>query len=67
MGKRKLADVQVMTSEAEVMSHYAIIAQRNPGFARINKIGVDGSGVPKPGDLRVAWAAGARVILLTLS
>jgi deazaflavin-dependent oxidoreductase (nitroreductase family) len=65
-GKRRLADVRVLTDEAEVTRHYAVIARRNPGFARFNKIGFDGDGNPDPNDLRSAWVSGARVFLLTL-
>jgi deazaflavin-dependent oxidoreductase (nitroreductase family) len=65
-GKRRLADVRVLTDEAAVVEHYAIIARRNPGFARINKIGFDRDGNPDPNDLRSAWADGARIFLLTL-
>ncbi|MDH2445141.1 hypothetical protein QDR37_14400 [Amnibacterium sp. CER49] len=66
MGRRRTADVQVLTSETEVVAHYAVIARRNPGFAHINKIGFDTDGDPNADDLRAAWAAGARVFLLTL-
>jgi deazaflavin-dependent oxidoreductase (nitroreductase family) len=65
-GRRRLADVQVLTDEAEVCRHYAVIARRNPNFARFNKIGYDANGNPDPDDLRSAWANGARVFLLTL-
>lgn len=65
-GKRRLADVRVLTDEAEVTRYYALIAQRNPNFARFNKIRVGADGNPDPDDLRAAWADGARVILLTL-
>jgi len=66
MGKRRLADVRVLTDEAAVVEHYAVIARRNPGFARFNKIGFGEDGNPDPSDLHSAWAAGARVFLLTL-
>lgn len=65
-GKRRVADVRVLTEEADVTEHYAVIVRQNPGFARINKIAVDEAGTPNPDDLRSAWAAGARVFLLTL-
>lgn len=66
MGKRRLADVRVLIDEAAVVQHYAVIARRNPGFARFNKIGFGEDGNPDPTDLHSAWAAGARVFLLTL-
>ncbi len=65
-GKRRLADVRVLTDEEGVTAHYAVIARRNPNFARFNKIGLDAQGNPDPDDLRAAWAGGARVFLLTL-
>ena len=65
-GRRRLADVDVFTDEAAVVEHYAVIARRNPGFARINKIGIGPDGAPDPDDLHAAWAAGARSFLLTL-
>ena len=65
LGKRRTADVKVMTSEDDVVAHYALIARRNPGFARINKIGFDPQGNPATADLRAAWSAGARAFLLT--
>lgn len=65
-GRRRVADVRVLTDEAAVTEHYAVIARRNPGFARFNRIRLDGSGAPDSDDLRAAWADGARVILLQL-
>lgn len=65
-GRRRVADVRVLTDEEGVTEHYAVIARRNPGFARINGLGIGRDGVPDPDDLRSAWAAGARVFLLTL-
>lgn len=66
LGRRRSTDVRVLTDEAAVVEHYAIIAQHNPGFARINKIGFGRDGNPDPQDLHAAWAAGARAFLLTL-
>ena len=65
-GRRRIADVRVLTDEAAVVEHYAVITSRNPGFARFNKIGFDQDGNPNRQDLRSAWAAGGRVFLLTL-
>jgi deazaflavin-dependent oxidoreductase (nitroreductase family) len=65
-GKRRTADVRVLTDEASVVEHYAVIARRNPGFAKFNNIGFVEGGDPDPDDLRAAWASGARVFLLTL-
>ena len=65
-GRRRMADVRVLSDEASVMEHYAIIARRNPGFAKLNRIGFDHDHQPSTGDLRAAGAAGARVFLLTM-
>jgi deazaflavin-dependent oxidoreductase (nitroreductase family) len=65
-GRRRVADVRVLTDETSVVEHYAVIARRNPGFARFNKIGFLENGDPDPDDLHTAWATGARVFLLTL-
>ena len=64
-GKRRPADVQVLTDEAGVVEHFAIMARDNHQFAKFNKIVLDRGGDPRPDDLHLAWAAGARVVLLT--
>ncbi len=64
-GKRRSADVQVLTDEAGVVEHFAMMARANHQFAKFNKIGLDERGDPHPDDLRLAWAAGARAVLLT--
>jgi deazaflavin-dependent oxidoreductase (nitroreductase family) len=65
-GRRRVADVVVLTDEGPVTEHYAIAARRNPAFAKFNRIGRDPDGTPRADDLHAAWAAGARVFLLTL-
>ena len=65
LGKRRPADVEVLTDETGVVEHFAILARDNHGFARFNKIGLDQNGEPRPEDLQLAWAAGARVAVLT--
>lgn len=65
-GKRQPADVQVVTDEPGVVALYAVIARDNHNFAKFNKIGLGEGGEPDPNDLHLAWAAGARVIRLTL-
>jgi hypothetical protein len=42
------------------------MARDNRSFAKFNRIGFDAHGDPDPGDLRLAWAAGARSFRLTL-
>jgi hypothetical protein len=64
-GKRRTADVQVITDEAGVTAHYAAMVRDNRQFAKFNKIGIDADGNPNPADLRAAWAAGARGFRLT--
>jgi len=64
-GKRRSADVQVVTDETGVVEHFASMARDNHQFAKFNKIGLDRRGDPRPDDLHLAWAAGARVALLT--
>ncbi len=65
-GRRRTADVQVFTSEADVVRLYAEMARDNGSFASFNRIARDAAGVPDPRDLRLAWAAGARAFRLTL-
>ena len=63
-GKVRPADVTVVTDESGVVENYAIMARSNRQFARFNKIGFDSAGNPNPTDLHLAWADGARVLLL---
>jgi deazaflavin-dependent oxidoreductase (nitroreductase family) len=65
-GRRRSADVRVVTEEAGVVADYAVIARANRSFAKFNKISIDEHGEPDPGDLHLAWAAGGRVLRLTL-
>jgi hypothetical protein len=64
-GKRRPADVRLVADETGVVEHFAWMARDNHAFARVNKIGFDQRGDPRPEDLHLAWAAGARVALLT--
>ena len=65
LGKRRPADVRVLTGEADVVEHFAAMARDNHQFATFNQIGFDESGDPSRADLQLAWAAGARGIRLT--
>ncbi|TCK25823.1 hypothetical protein [Pseudonocardia endophytica] len=65
MGRRRTADVQVITDEAGVVAAYADMSRDNHNFAAFNKIGLDQQGEPDPADLAKAWAAGARAFRLT--
>jgi deazaflavin-dependent oxidoreductase (nitroreductase family) len=64
-GRRRLADVLVLTEEQEVTDAYAVMARDNHAFAKFNNIGFDSAGNPVPADLRLTWAAGARAFRLT--
>jgi hypothetical protein len=64
-GKRRQADVQVLTEEAVVVDYLALMAADNHQFAKFNRIGLDRRGNPVSEDLHLAWAAGARVAILT--
>ncbi len=65
-GRLRHADVTVTTDEAGVVEAFGVMAKDNRNFASFNKIGFDAEGNPKADDLRLAWAAGARAIRLTL-
>jgi deazaflavin-dependent oxidoreductase (nitroreductase family) len=64
-GKRRPADVQVFTDEANVTELFAVMSSDNRNFARFNKIAFDADGQPNAADLHKAWAGGARAIRLT--
>ncbi len=64
-GKVKLADVQTLTAEPDVVTAYAHMATANPAFARFSRVHVDHDGNANHRDLRSAWVGGARVIKLT--
>jgi deazaflavin-dependent oxidoreductase (nitroreductase family) len=64
-GRRRPADVRVLTDETSVVEHLALMARDNHQFARFNRIGLDQGGDPVAEDLHLAWAAGARVAVLT--
>jgi len=54
-----------LTDETGVVEHFALMARDNHQFAAFNRIGLDQRGNPRPGDLHLAWAAGAVAALLT--
>lgn len=64
-GRRRPADVTVITDEPGVTEAYATMARDNRQFAGFNQIGVDEHGEPDPSDLHLAWAGGARAFRLT--
>jgi deazaflavin-dependent oxidoreductase (nitroreductase family) len=65
LGKLRSADVQVLTDETDVVENFAMMVRDNHQFAKFNKIGLDERGEPRPDDLHLVWAAGARVVRLT--
>jgi len=64
-GRRRLADVQVLTAEPDVTGAYAVMCRDNHTFAKLNGIGLGSVGDPDLADLHQAWAAGARAFRLT--
>jgi deazaflavin-dependent oxidoreductase (nitroreductase family) len=66
MGRRRSAEVRLVTDEPSVVEAYGIMAGDNHAFAKFNKIGLDEAGNPDPDDLHLAWADGARAAWLTL-
>jgi deazaflavin-dependent oxidoreductase (nitroreductase family) len=65
-GRRQSAALRVLTEEASVVEHLALMASDNHRFAKFNKIGFDQNGAPVLEDLHLAWMAGTRIVLLTL-
>ena len=64
-GRRRSADVKVITDEAGVVENYATMARNNHQFAKFNQIGLDEADSPNPDDLHLAWATGAPAFRLT--
>ena len=64
-GKRRQADVQVISDEAGVVAAYDVICRDNRQFAKFNNIGFGPDGAPSPSDLHQAWAHGARAYRLS--
>jgi len=65
-GKRRPADVQVVTDAVGVVELYGVMARENHQFAKFNHIGIDPAGEPDSADLQRAWTAGARAVRLSL-
>ncbi|GAA4394281.1 PNPOx family protein [Tsukamurella soli] len=66
LGKRRTADVRVVSDEAGVTELYGVIAKANRNFATFNDIGFGPSGEPDPAALHRAFEGGARVFVLAL-
>lgn len=65
-GKRRSAEVQVVKDEAGVVELYGVLSRDNHQFAKLNKVTIDDAGEPSQADLHACWAAGARVVRLSL-
>jgi deazaflavin-dependent oxidoreductase (nitroreductase family) len=65
VGRLRSADVRILTDEGGVVEYLRLMVRDNHQFAKFNKIGFDHNGEPRPEDLHLAWAAGARIAVLT--
>lgn len=65
-GRRRVADVEVLSDENDVLPVLAELCRRNPRFAGFNRIALDDRGEPLAADLRAAWRDGCRVFRLSL-
>lgn len=63
-GRRRTADVTVITDEAGVVADYTVIARGNRQFAGFNNITLDDAGEPDVADVHCCWASGARTLRL---
>ncbi|WP_344752725.1 nitroreductase/quinone reductase family protein [Gryllotalpicola koreensis] len=63
LGKLVKMRVSMDVTERAATADYALIASKNPAFAKFNRLTVT-DGVVSADDLRAAWAAGARGIRL---
>ena len=64
-GKRRQADVRVISDEDGVVAAYDVICRDNGQFAKFNNIGFGPDGAPKADDLHAAFASGARAYRLS--
>lgn len=64
-GRRRQADVLVLSDEAGVVAAYETMTRDNKTFANFNKVRIDAEGNPNPDDLHAVWRAGARAFRLT--
>jgi hypothetical protein len=64
-GRKRLADVTVLTAEPDVTAAYAAMCRDNRNFAKFQHVSFDANGNPDPWDLHLAWTAGARAFRLT--
>lgn len=64
-GKRRQADVEVISDSGGVVTAYGIICRDNRQFAKFNNVRLDPDGAPLPDDLHAAYANGARAYRLS--
>jgi len=64
-GKRRQADVLVISDEDGVVAAYDVICRDNRQFAKFNNVGLGPDGAPNADDLHAAFAAGARAYRLS--
>ncbi|HTU74655.1 MAG TPA: nitroreductase/quinone reductase family protein [Trebonia sp.] len=64
-GRRRQADVQVITDPDGVVAAYDVICRDNHQFARFNNIRLDAEGAPVPADVQAAYGRGARAYRLS--
>jgi deazaflavin-dependent oxidoreductase (nitroreductase family) len=64
-GKRRQADVQVVSDEDGVVADYDVICRHNRQFAKFSNITLGPDGSPVAADLHQAWTAGGRVYRLS--
>ncbi|MCW2933999.1 MAG: hypothetical protein JWM19_4961 [Actinomycetia bacterium] len=64
-GKRRQADVRVISDEDGVLAAYDTICRDNRQFAKFNNISLGPDGAPRPDDLHAAFATGARAYRLS--
>ena len=64
-GKRRQADVLVISDEDGVVAAYDVICRDNRQFAKFNNVGLGPDGAPSADDLHAAFAAGARAYRLS--
>jgi hypothetical protein len=65
LGKRRQADVQVISDEDGVVAAYDVICRANRQFAKFNNISLGPDGTPRPDDLHASFAGGARAYRLS--
>jgi len=63
-GRRRTVDVEVLTSQPDVVAAYAVMCRENRTFASLNDVRRGEDGTPVAEDLDQAWARGSRAYRL---